>query len=330
MKFEALLTLLGMLGVLTFSSPVRAASPVRVHFAPNSVCNDEAAFSEHLRARDLEAVQAPDAPAYEVEIDVRSTGLELEGRLALTTGEEAPATRTVAAATCDEMWSTFALTLGLALAQLPDAPPPSPPAPPLLLPAPAPASPSPLASAARVPVRPSWKVIFGFGASSRVQWGVGPDFAPALGGFGQIEVAREGTMVAPRVRLGAYSALPASEQAREGVRAEYGLQWGELEVCPFRLFASVSAALRTCARMQVGRMQVEIANAWRGRSMDALWAAAELALSAEVRPVRFLFLELQGGVGPALARPSFSEDGASFSVPEIVGQVGISAGVHFP
>ncbi|WP_394834700.1 hypothetical protein LVJ94_50220 [Pendulispora rubella] len=292
--------------------------PLHVQFAPDSACLDDDALARELRARGLRPAEPGETSRADVKVQARPTGPGYEATMVLMTPGDAPAVRVLAAASCEEVWSSFALTLALALAQLPDAPvevkPPAPEPPPP--PAPVPA--------------PEKKLLFDVGALTRVNFGVTPNAAISIGLAGDVEFRRDKGMHAYRARFGIFT-VPASMSSK----GKYALQAVELGFCPLR-FASPEVVhspvvLRPCGTLEVGRLQGAAEGQASGELGSSLWMVLKAGASARWMPTRPLFIEVEAALGLPIARPAFSYGGnVIFETPWIIGHAGIFAGLLFP
>jgi len=318
---------------------------LRVQFAPKSGCADGGALDVELRTRGLRVAGANDAAGADVTIDVHAIPAGYEATMTLSGPAGDPseaAVRTIIVPTCDEVWSTFALTLALAFAELPTPPAARVKEPP----GSEPKGVSPSGRKTNFPARATGPraLRFAIGNTARISWGIGPAPSVTVGIFAELEADRGGRPFSPAVRLGAFVTEPSSAlvpgPTGTGVQefARFTLQSAEIEFCPFRFAAAI--VLRPCARGEIGRLRGATTNYTfpNGSTLsspeekDEVWSTLELSLSARWEPVRPWFVQIDGAVGPALSRPEFvSKAGVRVhEVPVFAGQVGISAGAHFP
>jgi len=337
-------TSLMLIGALsTWAAPrvamAQAEAPLRVRFAPKSACNDGKAFDEQLRARGLRVASSNDAAAADITVDVHAIAAGFEANMTLRTaaprsgaqgpdiGDASRATRTIIVPTCDEVWSTFALTLALAFAELPERSRVLAEGPPI-------SEPRSL-TAKKTDGHPEiarTKTAFAVGDTVRILSGVAPSPSVAFGIFAEVEANREGGLFSPAARVGVFTTEPASVSNPFSIQDSdrFTLQSTEIEICPFRFSRVV--VVRPCVRGEFGRLRTDSATSYGRSSGDYVWSTVELSLSARWEPVRPLFLQADGAAGPALLRPTIvsSANTHLHEVPLVVGHVGISAGVHFP
>ncbi|WP_394845287.1 hypothetical protein LZC95_50695 [Pendulispora brunnea] len=308
----------GVLLAFDASAAPGSEVPLHVQFAPDSACIDDDALARELRGRGLRVADPGESAAADVKVQARPTGPGYEATMVLMTPGDAPAVRVIAAASCEEVWSSFALALALALAQLPDAPVDRAPPPPAPEPPPPP------------PAPPEKKLLFDVAALTRVNLGVTPDPAISIGLAADVEFRRDKGIFASRARLGIL-ALPASASSQ----GKYALQSVELGFCPLRVnlpeVVHSPVVVRPCGSLEMGRLQGAAEGQAAGELGASFWFALKTSLSARWVPTRPLFIEVEAGLGLPVSRPAFSYGGAViFEVPWIIGHTGIVAGVLFP
>jgi hypothetical protein len=313
---------------LVFESTALAA-PLRVRFATDSACADDAALTTQMHARGLVRAETAEVAAHEVEIDVRATEAGFEARMAVHAPGEPTASRLVTAATCDDVLRAFAFALAIALEQLPEPPPPrespAPPPPPAPLSPPPPSAPPPAPPPAP---SPSTTVRVGLGASLGLATGMALTPALTVGGFAELEAARKDRLFSPLIRVGGFVMSP-STFVTSGIPLRFGNQSARVDGCPVRFFSAI--AVRPCVRFELGRTQTKSFGVPDARLESALWATAELMLSVRWAPTGPFFAEINVTSGPALSRPAYLFRGTQlFTVPPLVGEGAILAGLHFP
>jgi len=316
---KAIVAAAGVLLAHEAKAAPNADVPLHVQFAPDSACLDDDALARELRGRGLRVADPGESARADVKVQARATGPGYEATMVLMTPGDAPAVRVIAAASCDEVWSSFALALALALSQLPDAPMDR------AAPPPAPEPPPPLPS----PV-PEKKLLFDVGALTRVNWGVTPDAAVSLGLAADVEFHRDRGMYASRARFGVLI-VPASATSQ----GKYALQAVELGFCPLRFSSPevlhAPVVVRPCGSLEMGRLQGAAEGQESGELGSSLWMAVKAGVSARWTPKSPLFIEVEAALGLPLAHPAFSYRGAViFEVPLIIGHAGIFAGLLFP
>jgi hypothetical protein len=265
-------------------------------------------------------------------VTIVAKGNQHQGELSVESPEGGRATRSVRAASCQDVASALALVAALtidpdAISRLsepppdktPPAPAPAPPASPAPTPEPKPApTPRPVLT----PPTDHWEFFVGIGAEAT--GGAVPPLsvAPrAIVGAGR----RDGLSPAAFLSL----SRAAGHTDVDGLgRADFTLLAARLEGCPVRLALGPLAAL-PCAGAEVGRLAAEGSGIQQTDSASRWWAAATLRGSLELRPVPALALAVSAGALLPFTRDHFVfVDGAAehlaHRAPALAGFAGLS------
>lgn len=313
--------LLAFGAVLMMPVAGRAATrtPVRVEIAPPNVCADVKALEPRVTERGVIVSSAADTAAL---VAVAAKDSAFEGTLTLTRGA-GTTTRTVTAATCDDVLDALAFTLALALEDemaLAEAPAAREPVPSLV----------DRSAVDRASVPPSRKPRFDLelGAAGGIVRAVAPAVAGSAGGWLLVGMRRE-TWFSPSAALGLYFGLPEATTVG-ATKATSAVQAATLDLCPARLGSS-SFGVRPCVRTMLGRSQVRSEGFSSARLDERMLVTLGVAARGEIRVVGPLFghLELAAGI-PTERAAYFVGDTSVFETPAVALTGGLGAAVHFP
>jgi hypothetical protein len=305
--------------VIALAKGAQAASRVQLQLntEEKGACEGIASFPTRLSRRGIELAESSD-----VEVDVRAVQTPDGAEASFVLRDKAQSTsstRSLRAASCDEVLEGVAFTLSLALEHrrltvteevLPAGPVP----------------PQPVKSPKKAPVRSPFS--WGVGVSMGVVSGVAKEaaWAPQV----QLEAAlHEGRVVSPAAFLGARFVLPSFTTLPDA-QLSFALQMATLGACPLR-FAAGRFAARPCVELEAGRMQGRSAGFVGARLASTPWFAVGMGLRGRVAMVGPFGLDVAVSATAPLDR-------AAFKLGEVVvhevnlavfsGSVGL--GVHFP
>lgn len=326
---------------------------MRIAYDSPPTCGDRSAFLERVRSRTEHGqLDETDTLAWQLEVSIREVpsphGTRFVGQVAFDDPEQRHALRRVDGSSCEQVVSSLALVVALAIddrvawldaravAATPADPPlPSPPSvaasePPKKEVEPARAR--PVSAAAREP-RPeaaastlAWTVGGTVGALS---W-LGPEPALALGVFAELGEATS----AATLRV----SFVDSRQSPTlfGVASHFTGDFGRIEACPVSLVRSSRISLSPCLGLDAGVLRASVdptAQLTSATSKTIFWGAVAAAMRLRWRPAWRLSLDLDGELAVPVVRHTFQLENPQrqlFEVPAIGVGTKIGVGLHFP
>jgi len=257
---------------LLFSGPARAEEEaVRVQYAAEGSCPDEASFVARVRGRTEHGrFAAPGELARTFAVRLAQTNGGFSGEIAFTDVDGQNAERTVAGATCDEVASSLALIMALSIddrvaqtqAVAPSASTPAPSnaaesAPPKKEVVAAGGAPNSAAASPRVPERsaPGPRLRLELGLNAGAESWVMPQVALVLGAFAELGRGTRGF----RLRLSAFDTRQTVD--RDFGQARFANEFLRAEACPFAVALSRSLAVSPCAGIDAGALRASASGA---------------------------------------------------------------------
>lgn len=309
------------------TSEAAAGTRVRLSVASNIACDD--GLESRLAARGVSVSLSAETIA---NVNVVARESSLEGTLVLVRAT-GTTSRSVTAASCDEVLDALAFTLALALEG--ESPEPEPAVPSPRPPSPtAPTSSGVTERSARTNAdRPEpssglhSSVELAAGVSGGVVRIVAPNAGAAIGGWARVG-ARRASAFWPSAALGFIFGLPVDSQIA-GARAMSAFQAGTLDVCPIRLGPS-AFAVRPCAQALFGRSQVRSEGFAGARIDERLLAVVGVTARGEARIAGPVFGHLDLTLGVPLERATyFIGNSRLFETPAMTLGIALGVGVHF-
>lgn len=360
---HALRALAAAVGVATgaahvgFARGEDASEPLRLQFRREGACPDADAFFRALRARTTKVREArPGERARTLTVEVRESGRDSAGTLAITSedGASTTSTRTVQAGSCADVVEAIALMAALAVdpsASLAPAASTSAPAPPIAAPpapsAPVASAPPPVASAPRPPIVPPPPPP----TAARVRPPPPAPSEPAIpaGPFALGGGAEATTLLGGRVALGVVASYEARPHAGPrlfvrvtrtldrdvqggGRTGGLSLTSGNVEPCPLRVRVGPTAALFPCARLAVGRLAAEGKSLTTPEQVTRTWIDVGATARLAWLPARWLSIEPRAELRVPVTRDRFyvEPDATVYRAPLVGFAGGIDAMLHFP
>jgi hypothetical protein len=287
-------------------------------------CPGEATFdadvADHVHDRSR-------AAGIEVNVTIEERQKVYVGRLAALDESKTRSSRQIEGKTCSDVAHALAFLAGLVIelggrieADSSPVQGPSPAPPPAAAPprGPARAAPPDMVSARAIDV----SLVLLAGAVG----GFGP-LVRATGELG-IDLSAPPALLAPSLRLvgfGGDSFLDGS-----GGSATLWFAGARLEICPLR-FGNSTIALRPCAGGELGDVHAQGQIAFEPRSVNEVWASAEVTLRVQWFVRKAFFVELGGGPVVPLARTHyyFEPDQTLYVVPQLTARGAAGLGVRF-
>jgi len=274
----------------------------------------------------MELAQSPDAEI-RARVTVQETASGIEGALVLERGG-VTTTRSVAAATCDDVLEALTFTLLMALEEAPESPPapaPPPPKEPPPPPAASPDAPPDRDRAASAPPSAPGGIAVELGVAAGITTLSAPTVAP--GGEAWVGVAsRARGVLAPSAALGLSLALPVQGGA---LGAEASFQGAVLDGCPLR-FGDDGASFRPCLRAWAGRSQARSEGFAGARLEERAQGAAGASGRFEMRVAGPLRVHALLAAGVPFERTTYriGQD-AAFATPPLVFFAALGLGASF-
>ena len=160
--------------------------------------------------------------------------------------------------------------------------------------------------------------------------GVVGGFGPLVRATGElgIDISARPALLAPALRLvgfGGDSFLDGS-----GGSAALWFAGARLELCPLRL-GNANLALRPCAGGELGDAHAQGQTAFEPRTLNEVWASAEVTLRVQWFVRKVFFVELGGGPVLPLTRTHyyFEPDRTLYVVPQLTARGAAGLGVQF-
>jgi hypothetical protein len=331
------------------------AEPIHLAYDAPAGCASEAAFLDIVGRDGGQFVLAPATqPARSLRLHLEGEG-PFRGTLVVRETDGTEATREMTGARCDDVVRSLAVLVALSLEPVPPHVVPTPETPPVSptasepeVPPPAPTGPvEPLPAvpglAAAIPgtesrepsgssddgpvsVRPpqGWRV--DVSGETTLSTGAVPSLDLGLAAY--VELLDETpSFLTPSIRVGVDLSKNQGDEFFTTVRRLVG----RLDVCSFRLVLSRpwsddAFTLQPCARLDVGRTDVEAFDTWAEVDAARLWVAPAALLRLRWTSPR-IFVELEGGVAVPLVREHFMTPESDFEVPPIALTTGLGFGV---
>jgi hypothetical protein len=331
------------------------AEPIHLTYDAPAGCASEPAFLDIVGRDGGQFVLAPDTqPARSLLVHREGDG-PFRGTLVVRESDGIEATREMSGARCDDVVRSLAVLVALTLEPpvptpaeppTPETPPPPPPTPPSGLLEPLPAVPG-LAAAITgtaspdlsgssddgpVSARPpqGWRV--DVSGETTLSTGAIPSLDLGLAAYAEL-LDETPSFLAPSIRVG----VDLSKNQGDGFLTTVRRLVGRLDVCSFRLVLSRpwsddAFTLQPCARIDVGRIDVEASEPWAEVDTTRLWIAPAGLLRLRWTSPR-MFVELEGGAAVPLVRerfafgPEISNPSSDFEVPPIALTTGLGFGV---
>jgi hypothetical protein len=329
--------------------------PIHLAYDAPAGCASEAAFLDIVGRDGGQFVLAPETqPARSLLIHLEGDG-PFRGTLVVRETDGTEATREMSGARCDDVVRSLAVLVALSLeppVSSPSEPTPATLSPAPSIPPPAPAEPLPdvpgLAAAipgtespdpsgssddGPVSVRPPQGWRLDVSGETTLSTGAVPSLDLGLAAY--VELLDETpSFLAPSIRVGVDLSKNQGDEFLTTVRRLVG----RLDVCSFRLVLSRpwsddAFTLEPCARIDVGRIDVEAFEPWAKVGAARLWVAPAGLLRLRWTSPR-IFVELEGGVAVPLVRErfafgpvGFTNPSPDFEVPPIALTTGLGFGV---
>ncbi|MEP7050756.1 MAG: hypothetical protein ABJB12_10400 [Pseudomonadota bacterium] len=303
-------------------------------------CPGRAAFLDLVRDKLAAAGVDGGIEAPRVTVRIWATDSGFVGRLALQRADAATYDREVTGASCAEVTNALAFVLALALGAKDQASPPVA-APTALEPQPQPKLASPPAAVAMPadaspppalnPRKSGWRLGAGIQGGERA--GLAPRAVPVGAAFVQARRIsaplsgvsfRAGVAMAPRVTV-----------RDEKGRTDFAWWTGTLEVCPIGLRVLGPLEARSCAAMDVGRLQVSgtppAGPGSKSGSASNVWVDVSAMLRLELPVFGFLSAELQGALVVPVThyKIAFDPNATVYAVPGLAAAGAIGLAAHF-
>jgi hypothetical protein len=299
MRRAPILTATTVAGALLAAPAAGEVAPVRLLFAAEPGCLEEATFLAGLRAQTANLRRAPAGqPARRIVLSVEPGDGRFVGVLRVEEIDGASSVRQVEGASCAEVATALVLVTAVAIDAGPLAAsrPPSPPPP--LTPAALEEPPPPPPALPPPPPRLSAGVQAGVSSAlaPAAAWGIAPFLDWSAWG-------RSG--LAPSLRLQAH--VRGASAAIGGGTAAFRLLGGSFSGCPLALRAGPLTA-RPCAGIEAGAVRAEGSGLPRGFVSTRPWAAATLAGRAQIALVPRLFVEVEAALFAPFVRDRYVFD----------------------
>ncbi len=321
------------------------AEPIHLTYDAPAGCASESVFLDIVGRDGGQFVRAPvtqSARSFTVHLDGDGP---VRGRLVVGDRDGTEATREMSGARCDDVVRSLAVLVALSLEPPippPAEPPPAPfgPAQPLLVPGLAAAIPGTESSLDRSgssddgPVsvqRPQgWRI--DVSGAATLDTGAIQSLDPGLAAYAEL-LDETPSFLAPSIRIGVEIGADQGDIFLTTVRRLVG----RLDACSFRAVLSRpwsddAFTLQPCARIDIGRIDVEASDPWAAVHAARLWVAPAGLLRLRWTSPR-IFVELEGGVAVPLVRerfafgPGVSTPSPDFEVPPIALTTGLGFGV---
>lgn len=294
------------------------AEAVEISYEAPAGCPDSRDFSWRVSAR-ARGVRAPKTgePARRFHIAIsRADDGAYVGLLDIANTDGTTGDRSLRSPDCAEVSNALALIVALAIdphakADLPSEPPSPTASPKRGAAGGEDSAPVTRAAAPRGPTKEtmaseaaSSSVSFGGGVAGRAFDGPAPNVVVAGGVFGQLDLLRR-SVLSPSLRLSLAAAPESTVVAQQGA-ASFAWFGGDLAACPLRVPLGDSAALRTCAAMELGVIVARGSETTNPRSDTRPWVTPRLEAEVDVRAVAGISLQLHGGIGLPLVRDDYA------------------------
>jgi hypothetical protein len=331
------------------------AEPIHLSYDAPPTCGTEGAFLDIVGRDGGPFVLAPETePARSFRVHLEGDG-PFRGTLVVRESDGAEATREMSGARCDDVVRSLAVLVALSL-----EPPLPPPAEPLTpeTPASAPATPPPGPAeplpavpgfAAAIPgagspdpsgpsddgpvsLRPPQGWRLDLSGETTLSTGAMPYLDLGLAAYAEL-LDETPNFLTPSIRIG----IDLSKDQGDGFVTTIRRVVGRLDACSLRLVLSRpwsddAFTLQPCARIDVGRIDVEASEPWAEVETARLWVAPAGLVRLRWTSPR-IFVEFEGGVAVPLVRERFafasglSSPSPDFEVPPIALTTGLGFGV---
>ena len=292
-------------------------------------CGSESELGAAIRARSdrIRIEQLPSTPR-RLRIELRESGGGVTTVLTLTQPSGRRSTRTLRASGCAEALESAALVAAVSLDPMASTAPAADVAAPVVRPAPECPRCEPAPVAARpAPPRPhlEWSALVGFDTI----WGPAPKMMLGFGASMLVAYERQ-SVLSPALRV-TFSHFTRSGFEATGGSAEFSLDTGTLELCPFRASAGPLRLYPCLLRVVGGRLQASGSRTVAGQSRARPWWELGSSLLAQVRPASSIELGVSLAAGWPVVRDRFQFEPLEFHrVSGVIWTLGASAGVTFP